>query len=146
MSHNNRTFFHETLVAFRREPVPVAIKGKKNAVVKDRSADVFKLWARDTEDLIVKTVDTDITYTKFEKFIKAPADAADVRELLIGHYEYLKDLFLTLTINSGNFPYLPIQSFARFMHDCKVTDDKLTKSRIDSLMSAVRPKRTTLDK
>ena len=88
----------------------------------------------------------DLSCTKLSNFVKNPIDAADIRDVIIGHFEYLKDLYLTLTINSGNFPYLDNQSMTRFMKDCKITDKDLTKSRLDQLMTAVRPKRTTLDK
>ena len=144
--NGSRTYFHETTIGFRREPVPVSVTSNTDAVLVDREADVFKYWLQDTEDSIEKTVDLDYGYSKLENILKTPEDISDLRFMLIGSYEYLKDLFLTLTINTGNFPYLSAQNFTRFMKDCKVLDKVITGSRMDQLLIAVRSKRNSLDK
>ena len=55
----SKTFFHETKISFRREPLPTHTKVRGNAVVKDREADVFKFWVKDTPELIKKVYDLD---------------------------------------------------------------------------------------
>ena len=131
VSHNGRSYFHETTVSFRKEPVPVAIKGKKNAVVKDRTADVFKAWQQDTPELLEKIYETDLAYSKLGNFVRNPTDLQDVKDVILYHYAFIKDLFLTLAINAGTFPFVPQQKFTQFCKDCKIQDINLTTSRLD---------------
>ena len=47
--------------------------------------------------------------------IKQKVDQEDVREFFLKHYDFLKDVYLTLVVNGFNFPYLNAQEFTRFM-------------------------------
>ena len=70
----------------------------------------------------------------------------DVRDVMMANYEFIKDLYLTLAINSGNFPYIPTQVFTRFCKKAKIMDNNITQSRLDQIVSAVKPKAKPLDK
>ena len=145
VSNNGRTYFHQTTVGFRKEPVPVAIKGKKNAVVLERTADVFKPWQQDTPELLEKIYEKDLTYSKLHNFVKNPTDQQDIKDVILYHYGFIKDLFLTLAINSGSFPYVPFQVFIRFCRNCKIQDANLTQSRLSQVVEAAKPKAKPLD-
>ena len=47
VSHRGKTYFHETMVSLRRENIPRIVK-LKNDNFRERTADVFKLWQKDT--------------------------------------------------------------------------------------------------
>ena len=61
------------------------------------------------------------------------------------HYSYIKDVFLTLIINSGNFPYLNLQDFSKFINSLGLLDNTLTTSRIDVIVKTVKAKPKGLD-
>ena len=65
-------------------------------------------------------------YIQFSKIVKQQADQEDVRALLLKNYEFLKDTFLTLVINTGNFPYLTKQRFAAFCGECQLVDSVMS--------------------
>ena len=62
VAYNNRSYFHETSVSYRRDPIPNVTKTKPNAVIKERDANVFKLWLRDTPEQLAKAIDLDFGY------------------------------------------------------------------------------------
>ena len=55
--HNDKTYFHETHVSIRREPLPPMTRSSKNTNMRVREADVFKYWQRDSPELLAKTYD-----------------------------------------------------------------------------------------
>ena len=128
VTHKAKNYFHETSVNFRKDPIPIVTKGRSNAVVKDRDANVFKFWQKDTPEQLSKAYDLDFGYQKMSGVIKQSVDQEDVKEFLLKHYNYLKDTFLTLIINGSNFPYLNNQDFTRFMKQCDVMDSVLSQS------------------
>ena len=145
VSHKSRSYFHETSVSFRRDPIPIVTMSRTNAVVMDRNANVFKLWHKDSPEQLAKAYDLDVGYQKISVVLKQPADQEDVREFLIAHFEYIRDTFLTLVINCGNFPYLNLQDVTRFMKQCDVFDSFLTASQLDYLMANVKAKLKAID-
>jgi hypothetical protein len=80
VSHKSRMYFHETNVKFRKETIPKNVNAKPNSVVSNRYADPFKLWQRDTPDILAKTYDLDFAYSKLGGVIKTQATQEDVRE------------------------------------------------------------------
>ena len=89
--------------------------------------------------------DADFVYSKLGALIKEPAAQEDVRELILGHQEFLKDMYLTLAINSGVFPYVGMQDFARFCKSVKLMDSVVTQSRLDYIVTGVKARPKGLD-
>ena len=123
----SQTFFHETKVSFRREPLPAQNKFRGDAVVKNREANVFKFWVTDTRESLAKVYDMDFGYSKIASIIKGTINQEELKTFMLqpGHFDLLKDVFLTLTLSSGNFPYLNSQDFARFCKEIKLTDKSI---------------------
>ena len=111
-----------------------------------RNADVFKLWQRDKPETLVKTYDLDFELSKLASIVKNTAALEDIRSIFIANYDYIKDVFLTLTINSGTFPYLGLQDFARFVKEIGLMDSEVvTNSRITFITASVKAKPKQLD-
>ena len=68
-----------------------------------------------------------------------------MRDFFLKHYDYLKDVYLTLVINGTNFPYLNSQDFTRFMKQCNVMDSVLSQSQLDTLVAFVKAKLKAID-
>ena len=142
----NRFYFQETMANFRREIIPPTNIAKENAVVKVRSANVFKLWQKDTADILAKAYDFDFGYSKLEGLIKNKGTQEDVRDVFLKNYDFLKDVFLTLSIHCGSFPFIGCQDFTRFAKQVKLKDNILTQSRLDYIISNVKSKHKNDDK
>lgn len=145
VTYKNRSYFHETQVSYRRDPLPIATKVRLNAKIIQRDANVFKLWQRDTPEQLTKAYDLDFGYQKLAGVIKQPADQEDVKELFLKHYAYLKDVYLTLVINGVNFPFVNSQDFTRFIKQCDIFDNNLKQSQLDYLVSNVKGKQKAID-
>ena len=52
VTKGSQTFFHETSISFRREPIPNFVKDVRGIKEKERNADVFKYWVKDTPELL----------------------------------------------------------------------------------------------
>jgi hypothetical protein len=133
-------YFHETKVNFRRENIPISLLPNQNTVVKIRQADVFKLWQKDTPDVLAKAYDFDFGFSKLEGLIKSKGTQEEVRELFLKNYDFLKDIFLTLSIHCGNFPFIGCQDFTRFAKQVQLMDSVITQSRLDYIISNVKSK------
>ena len=70
VSHKSRSYFHETSVSFRRDPIPIVTMSRTNAVVMDRNANVFKLWHKDSPEQLAKAYDLDVGYQKISVVLK----------------------------------------------------------------------------
>ena len=57
----------------------------------------------------------------------------------------MKDVYLTLSINSGVFPYVGMQDFARFCKNVKIVDGVVTVSRLDFIVTGVKARPKGLD-
>ena len=79
----SKTYFHETKVSFRRENIPVFIKPRKNINVVERNADVFKLWMKDTPEIVAKVYDLDFANSKCGQIIKSVGQQEDIREFML---------------------------------------------------------------
>ena len=134
VSHKGKTYCHETMVSLRRENIPRHLN-LKNDNVKERSADVFKLWQRDTVDILAKTYDADFAAAKLPAVFKDAATQEDMRELILPHLDFIKDTYLTLTINSSSYPFLSVPDFLRFLRKMNVMDDELNTCRFDFLLA-----------
>jgi len=145
VSHKSKMYFHETKVHFRRENIPMSVNAKPNSVVRDRHADVFKLWQKDTPEILAKTYDLDFSYSKLGGVIRNQPAQEDVREAFLKHYVFIKDLFLTLVISCAGFPYIGIQDFTRFAKQVELMDSVLTQSRVDYIISGVKARPKGLD-
>ena len=62
VSYKSRSYFHETNVSLRREQIPIYTKSRANGKVKERDANVFKFWQRDTPEQLAKAYDLDFGY------------------------------------------------------------------------------------
>ena len=82
----------------------------------------------------------DFGYSKIGSIIKGPINQEELKNFMLqpGHFDLLKDVFLTLTLSSGNFPYLNSQDFTRFCKEIKLTDKNINQSRIDTIISNVK--------
>ena len=106
VSHNSKYYYHETTISFRRENLPMLTLQKSSTKIVERHADVFKFWQKDTPEVLAKTYDTDFANSKLNGLIKDAGSQEDVREIFLKHYDFFKDVYLTLAINSSNFPYI----------------------------------------
>ena len=61
---------------------------------------------KDSPDLIKKVYDLDAGYSKLNQYIKSQATQRDLREAILPYYSFIRDVFLTLTLHTGNYPYL----------------------------------------
>ena len=52
-----------------------------------------------------------------------------VAETIKKHYDYLKDVHLTLALQS-NFPYIRVTDFTNWCFNAHIIDDKLQKSQV----------------
>ena len=57
----------------------------------------------------------------------------------------MKDVYLTLSINSGVFPYVGMQDFGRFCKSVKIMDAVVTQSRLDYIVTGVKARPKGLD-
>lgn len=57
----------------------------------------------------------------------------------------MKDVYLTLSINSGVFPFVGMQDFARFCKNVKIVDGVITVSRLDFIVTGVKARPKGLD-
>lgn len=106
---------------------------------------MFKLWQRDKAETLTKMYDLDVELTKMANVVNNPASLAEIRQIFIDNYDYLKDVFLTLSISSGRFPYIGLQDFTRFLQTIGLSDNVLTDSRISTITHAVKVKNKQLD-
>ena len=139
VSHRGKTYFHETMVSLRRENIPRHLN-LKNHNVRERTADVFKLWQRDTVDILAKTYDADFAVSKLPAVFKEAVIAEDMRELILPHLDFIKDTYLTLAINSGSYPFISVPDFLRFLRKMNVMDDELNSCRFDFILASVKAK------
>ena len=114
--------------------------------MKLRNADVFKYWGRDSPEVLAKTYDSDFAYSKLEGIVKDPTQREDVRDEFVKNYDFIKDVFLTLSINSGGFPFINSQEFTRFCRKMNIMDNVINQSRLDFIISNVKAKPKGLDK
>ena len=73
--------------------------------------------------------ESDCLYWKInnDRFIKTKSEQLLVAETIKKHYDYLKDVYLTLAVHS-NYPYIRINDFTNFCWNTHIIDDKLTRA------------------
>lgn len=64
-----------------------------------------------------------------------------MRDFILPHYSFIKDVFLTLSLNSGNFPYVLREDFTRFCDKTlQIMGGDLNQSRVSTIISCVKGK------
>ena len=94
---------------------------------------------------MAKVYDLDFGFSKLAQVVKSVPAQESLREFMVQRYDFFKDVFLTLTLQSGNFPYINSQDFARFCREIKVIDKTINQSRIDTIVSYVKAKPKGVD-
>ena len=103
------------------------LKEEITAQLKLRNPNIFHDWARVNQDQVNdQAFDADCLYWKVnnDRFIKTKSEQLLVAETIRKHYDYLKDVWLTLAVQS-NFPYVRINDFTNFCFNACIIDDKL---------------------
>ena len=132
--HNQKIHMHETFVEYRREDIPIMLKEEVKAQLKLRNPNVFHDWARVVQEQVNDVAfESDCLYWKInnDRFIKTKSEQLLVAETIKKHYDYLKDVYLTMAVYS-NFPYIRMTDFTNFCWNANIIDDKLTKAQVVS--------------
>lgn len=138
VKYNNRLHMHETFVEFRKEEIPITLKDETKVKLKERSPNVFTHWATVNQETVnTNAAESDFMWWKVSwkadgsyNLIKTKSAYDMTCDVIRKHYDYLKDVFLTLAVNS-NYPYIKIADFLQFCQVTKVNDSRLTRHEIE---------------
>ena len=65
----------------------------------------------------------------------------DLRDFILPHYDFIKDVFLTLSLHTGNFTYVIREDFIRFCDKTlKIMGGDLTQSYLSQICSFIKGK------
>ena len=55
--------------------------------------------------------ETDYESSRLDGIVRNEMDKQDLKDVILYHFSFIKDLFLTLSINSGEYPFVPLNYF-----------------------------------
>eukprot|EP00347_Sterkiella_histriomuscorum_P011119 403373687 len=102
----------------------------------DKSRSVFRNFRDDDEELLRKIFELDFSYSKIARIIKNnEEELQNVKELFWSNYIRLRNIYLTLILNS-EYPIITWNDFTIFCNKCKVVDKNISLSIIDTIYIA----------